>query len=552
MFDRATAGGAELRPRVTTAQRSLGTRAAARWASLCIAAGAALVLVTVMRTSITVDEPYYYDYGRRIVVAATFARPHRIDDSKLPVSALNVLPEWAALRTGLDAEWARVLIRRWFPERDAAYIGEHLRLYAGRVVTVAFYVALCWLVFTWGAEIYGPSGGLAATALIAFLPTLLGHAGLITVDVAAACTMFAAVYTWARCVRRPSVARALAAGAALGLAQLVKYTAVELFPIAFVILLARAVAAPAASRWRMARASLASLLLAVAMAIVVINAGFGFQDSGRRLVDLPCHSAPCRALRAPFGKVPLPVPYEYLHGLDLVIHYDQTRIPGGPVYLLGQISRDGFASYYLIATAIKTPLAFLLLVVLRPWRRERRYDDFVLLVAVMWLFVHLSFFFKTQLGLRYFLPAFPFLALLAAGNWDPRRTRRQRMAATAVLAVYVVSGVAQCPRYLAYFNVLIGARSNAYRYLADSNLDWGQDAFALWAWERAHQGQRYAVEPYFPAEGLVIVRANDFLGITDWGAYDWLRASGAPVVGTIGDSYLMLNVSPPTDRGESK
>jgi len=111
------------------------------------------------------------------------------------------------------------------------------------------------------------------------------------------------------------------------------------------------------------------------------------------------------------------------------------------------------------------------------------------------------------------------------------------------LGFYVLGTICQCPRYLSYFNCLIGHRLNAYHYLADSNLDWGQDLFALWAWERAHAGQHYTLEPYFPAQGLVIVRANDFLGINDPEAYAWLRARAAPVA-TIGDSYLAFDIAP--------
>lgn len=528
---------------VATSLDSLSQRAANHWAVVCVGVGVVLVFITVARTSLTVDEPYYYSYGRRIVFAGAFARPNLIDDSKLPVSALNVLPEWMGVWIGIDGTRARTLVQRWFVAREAAYIGENLPLYAGRLVTVGFYVALCWLVFVWGCEIYGPSAGLAATSLIAFLPTMLGHAGLITVDVAAACTMFAAVYAWVRCVLRPSLRTTLIAGLALGLAQLVKFTAVELFPIAFIILVLRLMTVERGTSRRAAlRTGLMSFVAVVAVAVLVVNAGFAFQGSGVRLADLPCHSGACQAARGLLGGVPLPFPYEYLNGLDLVIYYDHTRIPGGPVYLLGQLNRDGFPSYYAIATLLKTPLPFLFLLLLRPWRRDRLFADLTLSIPVIWLFVHLSFFFKTQLGLRYFLPAVPFLAVLAAGNWDRSRSPRLRMAATAVLALYVTSVVLQCPRYLGYFNVLIGARSNAYQYLADSNLDWGQDSFALWAWERAHQGQAYALEPYFPARGLVIVRVNDYLGIIGPEAYEWLRNSGAPVVETIGDSYLVFDV----------
>ena len=38
------------------------------------------------------------------------------------------------------------------------------------------------------------------------------------------------------------------------------------------------------------------------------------------------------------------------------------------------------------------------------------------------------------------------------------------------------------PHYLAYFNELAGGPAGGYRYLVDSNLDWGQDLKGLKAW----------------------------------------------------------------------
>ncbi len=506
-----------------------------------ITVGVALVVISITSSSITFDESYFYDYGRRILFQNSFARAAPIDASKLPVSALNALPEWFATRLGVDLTAGRPLLQRWMPAERATYIADHAALYAGRLVTIGFYVALCCLVYIWARELYGSSGGLAATVLTAFLPSVLGHAGLVTVDVAATCTILAAVYGTARCVRQPSLIAALLAGVALGLAQLVKYTAVELFPMALGILAINVGFTERGSRSRALATGAGALIVASAVALVVINAGFLFQQMGVRLRDLPCLSRPCRSLREHLGALPLPFPYEYLNGLDQVIFQDQSGTGGGNVYFLGRLSTEGFWSYYLIASLIKTPLPFFALLGARPWRRSRCGADLTVLMPAAWLFVHLSFFFRTQLGLRYFLPAFPFLAILAAANWDNRRSVSARRAASVLLGLYVAGVVVQCPRYLAYFNVLIGPRINAYRYLADSNVDWGQDAFALWEWERVHAGAGYVLEPYWPATGTVIVRVNDFVGITDPEAYAWLRKKATPV-SVIGDSYLVFDV----------
>ena len=50
----------------------------------------------------------------------------------------------------------------------------------------------------------------------------------------------------------------------------------------------------------------------------------------------------------------------------------------------------------------------------------------------------------------------------------------------------MVGTIAVFPRYLSYFNELITPSYNGYRYLVDSNLDWGQGLKALGEYLRKH------------------------------------------------------------------
>jgi len=53
--------------------------------------------------------------------------------------------------------------------------------------------------------------------------------------------------------------------------------------------------------------------------------------------------------------------------------------------------------------------------------------------------------------------------------------RLQRILLVLLCSWYVIGTVAIGPHYLAYFNEFVGGPNNGYRYLVDSNLDWGQD-----------------------------------------------------------------------------
>jgi 4-amino-4-deoxy-L-arabinose transferase-like glycosyltransferase len=66
--------------------------------------------------------------------------------------------------------------------------------------------------------------GCAAAVLFSTDPTLLGHASWVTTDVAACAGYLAATYHGIRLLARPTWARALAAGVALGLAISCKFS----------------------------------------------------------------------------------------------------------------------------------------------------------------------------------------------------------------------------------------------------------------------------------------------------------------------------------------
>ena len=60
-----------------------------------------------------------------------------------------------------------------------------------------------------------------------------------------------------------------------------------------------------------------------------------------------------------------------------------------------------------------------------------------------------------------------------------------RAAYCALLACHVITGLRIGPNYLAYFNALASGPAGGYRYLVDSNLDWGQNMWQLRDWMQA-------------------------------------------------------------------
>jgi hypothetical protein len=244
--------------------------------------------------------------------------------------------------------------------------------------------------------------------------------------------------------------------------------------------------------WPKLGALAAVLVAAAVLALAVVWAAYGFEARLANDPDAAAHlrwaridqrgiaTGALRGLRAS-GLLP----EAYLYGLLTVLRDSESR----PAFLFGEISETGWWYYFPATFLLKTPLALLGLLALAAVAR-RREDGAPHRRAFAWLpvlvYVAATLTRNLNIGHRHLLPIEPFLfaaagagaaAALAAGGV-------RRMAALALCAWYAASVLSVHPHYLAYFNALAGGPAGGWRYLADSNLDWGQDLGNLARWTR--------------------------------------------------------------------
>jgi hypothetical protein len=106
---------------------------------------------------------------------------------------------------------------------------------------------------------------------------------------------------------------------------------------------------------------------------------------------------------------------------------------------------------------------------------------FIILPSLLYLAVAMTG--KTDVGLRYILPLYPLMILLAAkAVAECLRRKWSRVSFVALIAWQCIACAWSYPHYLAYFNEFVGGPRNGYRWLVDSNLDWGQDLKGLKRW----------------------------------------------------------------------
>jgi hypothetical protein len=174
---------------------------------------------------------------------------------------------------------------------------------------------------------------------------------------------------------------------------------------------------------------------------------------------------------------------EYVEGLQWSLGHSER---GHDAFLWGQISQKGWWYYHLVALAIKTPIALQIMLLLavyvslsRRMKKTNLYHDFFIVLPPLLLLTAISAG-SVKIGLRHVLPIFPFIFVFTGRLLEPGPKRPLFPVAALCLTVwYLLSSISIYPHYLAYFNEYVGGPANGYKYLVDSNLDWGQDLKGL-------------------------------------------------------------------------
>lgn len=507
-------------------------------------------LTSVLRNfSLTNDEDKHIIYGENILSGDAT----RFDDSKMPVTALNVLPK--KLASFLKNEQLKYYLNK---------------LSVARSVTIFFSCLLALLVFNWSRSLYGFIPALCSLLLYVLDPNIIAHSQLVTTDLYLTLTICFAFFTLWKFANERNVGNGLLCLFALGVAQLAKYTAVVLYPLFLITIFLYDT--PEWSRTLRSRKNIAPLILkyvryiifALGISIVLINLGFVFDHAFTRFGDYRFGSDIFLRIQSDFSvfhNLPIPTPYSYLSGLDNMRYTEQTGDLSGNIYLLGRVSKfEGFPGYYFIASSLKVPIStqiiYLVALVAYFIRKDNsghlRRNGIFFLIPVLFFAIYFNFFFNTQIGIRYYLPVFPLLYIFSGFlfiRWKDF-SLLQKSSSFALLIYLFISVISYYPYHISYMNELIGNRINSYKYLADSNLDWGQAKNEYLQYLLDNPG--ILVKPKNdifndsdkPRPGVYIVRINDLVGVSqDPERFAWLRENFEPVE-TIAYAYLIYRITP--------
>jgi len=542
------------------------------FAAVTIAVATVLAITSAWDDSIIVDEVPHIGSGYSYLVKQDMRLnpehpPLAKDLAAIPLLFTNLKQDvfqsefW---QTDINGQWnfGRRLI---FNSGNDADLIKHLV----KLPMLLFFVLSATLIFKWGRKLYGNTGAITALILFSFSTTVIAHSRFVTTDVPALFGVLLATYYFVNYQKKPNRKKLVLASLAFGTALLLKFSTFLLVPF-FIVFAAiygfvkNPRPADEGAPWIFSK--IKDSVKAMIQSIAVFIIGFVFvvwpvyyfhtynypperqyRDTrqllssygNRRFADPVVWASDKPVLRAAAQ-----------YGLGLLM-VNQRAVGGNTTYFLGEVSRFGWRSYFPIVYFIKEPLAWwgLVLIALifassqwqysaketinRGYHMVRNHpEEFAM---ILWLVIYwgLSTSSTLNIGVRHLLPTFPFAILLVSGQISKlitlaRNKGRQALAGVSLvlaglLGWYVYENLNVFPYYITYFNQTVGGPSGGYKYVVDSNLDWGQDLLRFSNWVKENKIQKvefdyfgwadpsyYLKERYLWLNSSKYADANDF------------------------------------------
>lgn len=506
-----------------------------------------LLLLPLVRVAFTyrtfshvLDEPFHVAAGYEWLRRGTYD----LEREHPPLArVLFALPAWLS-RDPIPASGDAVELGNAIFYRNDRYVAN---LAAARAPNLLFLLITLIAAALWSRKIAGDRAAIGTLIILGALPPILGHAGVATTDMPVTAMLTLSLYLFTLWLERRTWPLGIATAVCIGLGLLTKMSFLVYFPIAAAVLLYRhrprvsqliagaiviavivwtgyrfhtgrlndyrlttfpsdtpeyqAASYARSPGYEWVRADILRRYWTFTHGIgsTTIDfcdwaktAGYPSPKAGRYgntmrnappVPPLRGTAALLEPLRAS-GQwiaihVPLPAP-EFIAGAEYLQHHTAS---GHSAFLLGRHSDKGWWYYFPVVLFFKTPLALLVLALMRPRQ---------LLIPALMLAVAMTS--SINIGVRHVLPMYPFLAIAASVAVVSIR----RTAAIVLCGWYLAATTLAHPDYLSYFNEC--ALGHPERIATDSNLDWGQDLLRLGDYARQHNPRPLYVAYFGTAE----------------------------------------------------
>jgi hypothetical protein len=451
------------------------------------------------------------------------------------------------------------------------------------LLSILLIAASAGLAWTAAGDRHGPLAAVVTAATLALDPLVLGHGILAKNDVAMALVLVLVAACLRGVVRGGQTGMRWLAGLLLcsASAPLVKFSGVLVGPVVVIVLVVRALSGREwpignlrlTTRTRRTYFAAGTAVAALAVFVALCWACYGFRFAA--------HPGPERIsvssllgltagfdYRARFPDGPTPPPRSFTDNWEppmavdaAVFAYRRQLLPEAfltgfiytyasslyrPSFLLGEIRGTGWWYYFPLAWLFKTPLSLVLLaagaaVVAAGALGRGRYSAWLIVPPGVFLLAAMTS--NLNIGLRHILPVVPFVAIgigLASAHVAVRWPRGALIALAGLFVCLAAEVVPKAGGHIQFFNLAAGGSRGGLRLLSDSNLDWGQDLPALYAYRGRH-----------PDETLYLYRFGHFTDLRPLGAINLAAGDPGDGPGTLAISATLLQglyVSDPAAR----
>jgi hypothetical protein len=441
------------------------------------------------------------------------------------------------------AEWQNGINEQWTLGKIFIHSNNADQItFWSRFPIILIALLLGFFIYKWTKELAGTAAGLFALLLYAADPNILGHNHYVTTDLGIAAFIFIAFYFFIRFLKKPIWKNVLLAGIFLSLAELAKFSGVLLFPIFTLAAVIYAIFKKVEldkSKIREIGEYAGKYILVIVICFVSIWILYQYntfnmppekvQDIARTVFGDTGSGKIAKSVVIQMSTLPLLKGMsEYFLGVFMVF----VRITGGNTYyFLGKVSNHASQSYFPIVFLLKETLAMLILIlfslfygaygtlknifsgnqeffITNIWEKFKIYlrESVVQysMLGFILLYAYLSVTGNLNIGFRHLFPILPVAYVLVSKTifgWlkkiNSEITKKTLGIILALFCVWIIlEPVIAFPSYLSYYNEIAGGHLNGYKYVADSNTDWGQDLKRLNNWVKKNNIDKIRVD-YF-------------------------------------------------------
>ncbi|MBD3244522.1 MAG: phospholipid carrier-dependent glycosyltransferase [Candidatus Moranbacteria bacterium] len=395
-------------------------------------------------------------------------------------------------------------------------------IFWGRIPIVILTLLAAWIIFLWTARIFSSKiAGLLSMALFVFSPNIIAHGRFITTDMGVAAFSVFALYSWWSFLKNPNKKNFIIAALLQAALHLAKFSSPLFMPVLLLMTIFSIIFDK--KDWNLKKRIkifLGGFVFATLIAGLIIGAWYQIfmfkmplevqQDLIQAsIADDHFNNAGLATKLTELSRISFLRPFvQYMLGFFMVAAHASY---GHTTYFLGEVGQN-WPHYYFVAYLLKEPIASQIILYLaiilsiasivkflklnkNNSKRKglileflKKYNILVAFACLIGGFFFIGMRAKLQLGIRYIVPIFPYLYILISAitvlgvKYLFKEQLKQKTKKFFIVAFFVflffwlfVINILTFPAYLAYFNEYIGGSAQGWRYMIDSNLDWGQD-----------------------------------------------------------------------------